>query len=197
MIDTHGFVQAYTFIYVDGSHQLVDSSDVLSWAIAVFHVDTRMVHKCVFSSGGLICVDRDSPLFLGATTFNSFSAEVYANVMARLYILQVGDDIYEYPICILYDSTSAADVVSGRASLPLQQNYLLCKLGCAIDRRVCQKGSLSDHHIHSHEQHPWNEYADSICDHIAKSPSESRVSMTPLSPITGEGCFCIDLASFY
>ena len=38
----------YTFICLDGSAQVVDDVEIMSWSIAVFKVDSRMVHICVF-----------------------------------------------------------------------------------------------------------------------------------------------------
>ena len=39
-----------------------------------------------------MCCDVDSPLYFGAEKSNSFTAELQANVMARLWLLQSGVD---------------------------------------------------------------------------------------------------------
>ena len=60
---------------------------------------------------------------------------------------------------------------------------------------MSQRVSINDFHIHSHESHPFNEYVDSICTHIAKKPQESRVRMTPISPVLAFDAYCIDVAT--
>ena len=41
------FIPTHTYVYIDGSSQCVGLVDVMSWALAVFEVDGRMVHKCI------------------------------------------------------------------------------------------------------------------------------------------------------
>ena len=53
----------------------------------------------------------------------------------------------------------------------------------------------STHHIHSHDNHPWNELADAICTFVAKKPQESRVKWTPISVLDNEKEYCLDIAS--
>ena len=47
---------------------------------------------------------------------------------------------------------------------------MMCKFGIAVQAavdRLCNKMyTSSTHHIHSHDQHPWNELADSICTYV-------------------------------
>jgi len=194
MCTNSDFVHEYTYIYIDGSFQVVNESPTMSWALAVFEVSFDMVHKCVFSTGGIIDCNSDSDAWLGAASFSSYTAEVYAGVMARMYVLQAPSNVTCKPLCIVYDSSSAADVIACRASIG-SQSVVLCKVGCALNRLACSLFHISDHHIHSHEQHPWNEYVDSICTHIAKSPQEAKVRMTPVSPMCSESVFCMDFAS--
>ena len=125
-------------------------------------------------------MDSTSLAFLGAMSYDSFNAEVMAGLMARLYILQAPEWVKTHPIVILYDSQSAADVVMCRCTTKKSES--LCKVACAVNR-VCQYVFvLNDFHIHSHEGHPWNEYADSICDFMIRKPQEAKVIMTPISP---------------
>jgi hypothetical protein len=71
----------------------------------------------------------------------------------------------------------------------------MCKFGIAADRLCSKLYDRSQHHGHSHDQHPWNELADSICTFVVKKPQESRVRWTPLSPLSKETVFCTDIAS--
>ena len=72
---------------------------------------------------------------------------------------------------------------------------MMSKFGIAVDRLCNKMYTSSIHHIHSHDQHPWNELADSICTYVVKKPQESRVRWTPVSPLREEKAFCLDLSS--
>lgn len=139
-----------------------------------------------------MCSDVESPLYFGAEKHNSFTAELQANVMARLWLLQSGVS-ESIKICFLYDNQAAADAIVGKSVS--RTNCIMCKFGLAVDR-LCNKLYTSiSHHIHSHDQHPWNELADSICTFVIKRPVESRVRWTPISPLCQEKAYCIDIAS--
>ena len=78
------------FIYLDGSSNTNDSEPVMSWGFCCFRIDDEFNHELVFSFGGIMCSDVDSPLYSGAEKRNSFTAELQGNVMARLWLLQSG-----------------------------------------------------------------------------------------------------------
>ena len=71
-------------VYLDGSSNTIDSEPVMSWGFCCFYVDSDLNRDLFFSSGGIMCIDKESPLYFGAETCNSFTAELQANVMARL-----------------------------------------------------------------------------------------------------------------
>jgi hypothetical protein len=180
------------FIYLDGSSATHDSEPVMSWGFCCFKIDKELNHELFFSSGGIMCSDEDSHLYFGAERHNSFTAELQANVMARLWLLQSGV-AESIKIVFLYDNQSAADAIVGKSVS--RTNCIMCKFGLAVDR-LCNKMYASiSHHIHSHDQHPWNELADSICTFVVRKPQESRVRWTPISPLSKEKAFCIDIAS--
>ena len=77
---------------MDGSSTTRDSEPVMSWGFRCFKIDDELKHDLFFSSGGIMCSDEESPLYLGAEKSNSFTAELQANVMARLWLLQSGVD---------------------------------------------------------------------------------------------------------
>jgi len=103
------------FVYLDGSSNTIDSEPVMSWGFCCFKVDIDLNHDLFFSSGGIVCVDKESPLYFGAGTCNSFTAELQANVRARLWLLQSG--LAEYTsVVFLFDNQTAADVIGKSVS---------------------------------------------------------------------------------
>ena len=99
-------------------------------------------------------MDPLSAGFHGADINTSFVAEVYAGLMARLWLLQSNIST-SIPVTILYDNASAADVISGQC---IGRTVLdLCKVSCAIHRYSSFIYKMYDHHIKSHQDHPWNE----------------------------------------
>ncbi len=84
-------------IYVDGG--IVpgqnDSDDADSchatWALAVIAVDESMQGKLMGSSGGHVTFNAASDLYLGEDNPSSFDPELYAQVMARIFIIQQHD----------------------------------------------------------------------------------------------------------
>ena len=139
-----------------------------------------------------MCVDKENPLYFGAETCNSFTAELQANVMARLWLLQSGISDH-IGIIFLYDNQSAADAVVGKTVS--RTNSTMCKVGIAIDRLCNKLYHTGTHHIHGHDKHPWNELADSICILVCKRTQESKVRWTPISPIGWCGAMWKTLAS--
>ena len=128
-----------------------------------------------------MCTDVESPVYFGAEQHNSFTAELQANVMARLWLLQsgVGEHI---KIEFLYDTQAAADAIVGKAVS--RSNCMMGKFAIAVDCLCSKLYDRSQHHIHSRDQHPWNELADSIYTFVVRKPQESRVRWTPLSPLS-------------
>ena len=137
-------------------------------------------------------MDPHAADFHGADINTSFVAEVYAGLMARLWLLQSNLDT-NIPVTILYDNASAADVISGKCIG--RSVLILCKISCAIHRHSSYLYHICDHHIKSHYRHPWNEYVDCLCTFFTEKPQESRVSVSPISLVDSFKAFCIDLAS--
>ena len=119
---------------------------------------------------------------------------MYAHIFARLWLLQCNvSELGCNRVVFLYDNMSAAHAVSGVC--PARGSPVLCKLGMAIHRICCNNFSISDHHIHSHREHPWNELADSICSHVVDKTQDAKNSITPISPVSEYDVFCLDVAS--
>ena len=72
------------YVYLDGSSNTIDSEPVMSWGFCCFRIGDELNHDLFFSSGGIMCSDVNSPLFFGADKCSSFTADLQANVMARL-----------------------------------------------------------------------------------------------------------------
>ena len=123
-----------------------------------------------------MCIDKESPLYFGAESSNSFTAELQANVMARLWLLQSGISDH-LGITSLYDNQAAADAAVGKAVS--RTNSTMCKVGIAIDRLYNIIYHTGTHHIHSHDNHPWNELADSICTFVCKNPKSPKCDGPP------------------
>ena len=49
--------------YLDGSSNTIDSEPVMSWGFCCFYVDSDLKHDLFFSSGGIMCIDKESPLY--------------------------------------------------------------------------------------------------------------------------------------
>ena len=112
--------------------------------------------------------------------------------MARMWLLQSGI-VEKSKVVFLYDNQAAALAVIGK--VVSRTNCTLCKVGIAIDRLCNKLYCTSTHHIHSHDNHPWNELTDAICTFVTKKPQESKVKWTPISPLDNEIGYCLDIAS--
>ena len=179
-------------VYLDGSDPHHEGEPIMTWGFCCFFVDSEDNHELFFCSGGIVCTDTGSELYFGAETCNSYTAEVQANVFARLWLLQSSLKD-EMNVVFLHDNQAAADAVGG--IVVSRTNSMMCKIGVAIDRVCSNIFCTSSHHIHSHDEHPWNELADVICTFIARKPQEAKAKWIPISPVCAKTCFCIDLAS--
>ena len=150
-------------------------------------------HKLLCCSGGMLDNDCEMSSYLGAQHHNSFTTEVAAGLFARMWALQAPVWVRTKRIVVLYDSSSAANVVAGRQHS--QSNNSLCKCSNALHRLLSLECDIIDWHVKSHDFHPWNELADSLCDFYAKRPIESLVRMTPISPLSDFKAYAIDIAA--
>ncbi len=136
------------------------------------------------SSGGHVTFDGCSNVFLGEDNPSSFDPELYAQVMARLYILQQPDK-FKVPIFIGCDNISAADcsfMKSVRSG-----GSILAGLAAAVHIELAYHHSVEGFHIHSHQGHPWNELADSICNYFKNHIP--LVIKVPFAPINRRVCY--------
>ena len=119
-----------------------------SWSISVICV-TSCAHKLVAIQGGAITADPSSTIFLGQKSpLNAYVAELYAHVMAYLFVIQHMNYFVDIniPICILYDNMSANNAVdSTNISDP---QYPLAMLANAMETMAANLGfNLYSTHI--------------------------------------------------
>ena len=105
-------------IYVDGGFAPCnDNESVVSaescnatWAFVVVAVDENMNGKLMCSSGGHVTFNNQSEMFLGEDSPGSFDPELYAQVMARLFLMQLSEP-FKVPVFIGYDNISVLIVL--------------------------------------------------------------------------------------
>ncbi len=162
------------YVYIDGGyHQESDNHSTWSAAMVVEHNSGHQ--SVVISTGGIIPHDDTSPLYLGeCLPHSAYCSELYAQVMARILVLQYA---YTYtqdnniPIYIVFDCTSA-DKSSNRAKHSHTQPNL-SRLSNLLDLLCWSVFPMFTCWIPGHAEHPWNEYADSICTHMKEKLSPS------------------------
>ena len=103
----------------------------------------------------------------------TFVAELIAQVMARILILQYAHQYSITPIThpfVLYDNESAAaafsKILMSQSSPGLPGNVLDVSCKGAYMRTA--------HHVCSHDCHPYTDYADSICTHCVTDSQNRR-----------------------
>ena len=175
------------YIYIDGSSQNVGGEPVMSWSIACFATDELLNHDLIFVSGGTVPNTPGQFGFVEVLPCDAFSAEAFANLMARLWVMQAPMCIKQCVNVICYDSISASDLVQGQVKSvrsPLFSNM------CTAVHRVCSNiTQLSSHHIHSHCGHPWNELADVLANHFCHSPHLAPMVVYPFDSWGGYDIF--------
>ena len=127
-------------------------------------------------------------MYSGEAIPSDYVAELYAQVMARIYVMQYCKDFMHIPIHIMYDSISAADSSRGHTNAcgPLEQFTVLCHTA------ACRSFDLSSMHVHAHDSQPWNEMVDSLCNyHKTHAPCLWQI---PNAPITSDKLFCLGMA---
>ncbi len=188
-----GYHNAYQLhIYVDGGitpgqdlNAEVDSCNA-TWAFAIIAVDELMQGKLLGSSGGHVTFNSASGLFLGESNPTSFDPELYAQVMARIFIIQQHDMFKsQVPILIGYDNISAADCSFMKAVE--SSDSVLAGFAAALHIESTNLCSIEGFHVHSHLGHPWNELVDSIC--IFFKNRRPLVPVIPFAPLNRRVCF--------
>ena len=179
-------------IHVDGGIDLDSdncedaSSCNATWALAVVAVDELMQGKLMGSSGGHVTFNSASDVYLGENNPTSFDPELYAQAMARIFIIQHHDKFKPgVPILIGYYDISAADCAFMKAVE--SSDSILAGFTAALHIEAANLCSIEGFHVHSHLGHPWNELADSICNFYKNR--RPMVYKIPFAPLTRRVCF--------
>ena len=88
------------YICVDGGFH--KEKDLCTWALVAFVVDSSLNAQVLCSSGGIAPVDPDSHCCLGGVSKSAYHAELYAQIMARIFITQHCQEIGAKAITICY-----------------------------------------------------------------------------------------------
>ena len=171
-------------LYIDGGCKPTATTHPMSWSVAAVASDSVDTLSLIGVSGGVI--NSSWNLFNVHNQASSFSAEVYANILALLWIHNFIKDPSAYTnlhvnssikFTIIYDNAPAA--ISVFAPTKDGNEYNLVNLARAIYIYVnrCTYNQIDYHHVKSHSLHPLNELADDLCTHYL------QVQTSPIIPI--------------
>jgi hypothetical protein len=160
-------------VYVDGGFK-EDTRYGSSWSVLLVVWDRFNNHYCIGCTGGAISHDSGCRIFLGEKVASAFEAELFAQILARLAIIQHAHKYISCkytPISICYDS-KGANVAATQSRITVAQPdlALICNALECLTRQLYP--NLNSHHIHSHRSQPFNELADAICTHYLGTHSE-------------------------
>ena len=167
--------QIYIALDGSGGSQRKDSEDSpATWAFVVFSYDSdEQIHFHGFYGNTL---DQSSEA-LPIKSQDSFEAETTAFSWALVWILSNCEFLQSSSsITLLFDSMSAIYTSTGiwQAKEPRPITLLAQSFWEAV---VCAFPQTVVHHVKSHDDHPMNEFADSVCTAI----SEGNLNLTNFS----------------
>ena len=116
-----------------------------TWSLSVFCEYEDGSQSLLGSTGGRVLTDPQSPAFVGVTQLSSFTAEVQAQVLARLYLCQTSMIPHGSSVEIIFDSMSADDCcrgVGGSSGCQLAQVFSLI-----LNQHLATKFSISSAHV--------------------------------------------------
>ena len=167
-------------VYTDGSH--FESDSVSGWAVLFLARCKDVWHFAGYNCGRI----QDSPFEAGVQQlgFHAFSAEIVALLVALAICGGHGPSAAE----ICYDAMSAANLVLGNdwPSQPLQS----CIVGKLLIKYVRQRGvDIKSRHVKAHNGSPFNDFADVVAKHAAKTGYTSGGDMGALAEILTDPYF--------
>ena len=170
------------YVYVDGGYK--DDHDFhTTWGVSFVAEDDCQNLCVVLSACGVVPFNESSSAFLGESLpSNSFVAEVYAQVMARVLLLQFFsklDACPSTPIYIMFDNKSADHVT--RSSKPSRTLPLMVLFANVLDVVCASSLTMHYNHVASHDMHPYNDYADSLCTFARSGKYASQIPFGPIS----------------
>ena len=120
---------------------------------------------------GAVTCDSADPLFMGADSATSITAEVSGHVFAAAWLL--GNEsgyAADIPVEVVYDNSKASEFA--RSVSVCGQLTRLCACLASLWQIVSQRRLVSWRHAFSQCGHPLNEPADSLVEHAAKNPGD-------------------------
>ena len=169
LVETRPFVPCCaTYIFTDGSGgaNLGGSSrGPPSWAFCVVQQDNDGKFYFAGALSGCVCYNEQHPAFLGACNESdnqSFTAELTALIWALVWVCQ---NPSEGMFQVWSDNKAALGIVSDQSSSAAQKDLaeVAGHLGATVLPRISMFG-----HVAGHSGQPWNELADTLCDHMSR-----------------------------
>ena len=155
------------FIFPDGSGG--SASGCASWAFCVICQYADSTHSLHGFTAGRMTIDPGDAHYVGADHFSSFTSEMVSFMLSLAWLVQATNTIpKDVPVFIGYENQPVADIAMGFASSALAPG--LTKLLTGMWQAANSFYNILPFHIHSHNGHPWNEMADSICTDIGMDP---------------------------
>ena len=147
-------------VYTDGSA----SDGRASWSFCVLEEHAGKRYHLRGTAQGMVETAPDSPLFIGATAADNYTAELSAQVWASAWLLQHGPSRghAHVPATIWYDCESAAQAI--QALTQAQSQPQLVTVATAVAATTGARRQTSWGHVKGHSGHPWNEMADACAE---------------------------------
>ena len=170
---------AYASLFIDGGY---DSTFAVphSWGAAIMFEDTNGLQCLYGSASGQLNFNPASLLYLGqAEDPSAYVSELYAQMIAKLLIVQYFPRILPCrgtPIYVVYDNMSAAITAN---SCKITDGQPTLSAACHVVDMIVSLmfTNVKYEHVYSHDRHPWNELADSLCTHARNIPEACNDSI--------------------
>ena len=159
-------------IYTDGSgedtrkRRNARNAPTAGWGfVALRHGDGQAdtTAQCTYKAWGPVVTDTSDDYCIGAESSTNNTAELSALAHALSWALSCDQNSSE-PLLIRYDSTYAANVMTGvwkaaaNKKLAKHVNKLWRKASCQL------RGKLWCTHVRAHQGHKWNDEADQLAN---------------------------------
>ena len=163
------------YIYIDGGYNPKATAFPMSWGIAVVFEgpDSQLLLSCC--AGGII--NNTWKLYLAHSKPSSFVAEVYANIIALIFLNNFFENPHKYTnlnlnknvsVSIMFDNAPAAKCIFSPTRDGNEYNLVSIARALYIYTNRKIGNCITQHHIKSHSSHPLNEFVDDLCTHFLK-----------------------------
>ncbi len=147
------------YIYTDGGFNNALEFDHTTWGLCIVVVDCYDNMYIWGSAGGIVPFDEGHPAFFGEVLpSSSFVAEVYAQIVAKVVLLQWFHMFAlcpATPIVLVYDRTSANLVAS--SSVQSKSQPVLTNFANVLGTLCVSLLNIQYSRVHSHKFHPFND----------------------------------------